>query len=347
MVHELGHFLVAKKFGIQVLEFGFGLPPRAWSKKIGETIFSVNWLPVGGFVRLLGDDEVDKKILSDKKSFAAAKVWKRILVVVAGVVMNLFLSWIIFYGLIFANNFKILIPAPTDLVIVQKVEHGSPASTAGLLAQDRILAVSGQSVTDGNDFITKIKRNSGKETTITVSNWEGGNKREVVVLPRENPPAGQGPIGVVTSPFAFREFKSIPEKIFSAPIYSFELTKLFISGLGQLISDIGRRNFSQASTQVAGPVGMVQISNEILSGGIGNVLPYLYFVGIISLTLSIMNILPIPALDGGRLFFLLIELVTRKRVHAGFERWVHTIGMAMLLILMVVITYSDIRRIFL
>src|SRR5204863_267071 len=110
LIHELGHFLVAKKFNIKVEEFGFGIPPRAWGKKIGETLVSINWLPLGGFVRLLGEDEQDLKILADPRSFAAQKVSKRIMVVVAGVVMNMLLAWIIFYIILAMSNFKTSFP---------------------------------------------------------------------------------------------------------------------------------------------------------------------------------------------------------------------------------------------
>src|SRR3989344_6709550 len=139
VIHELGHFLMAKKFNIKVLEFGFGLPPKAWGKKIGETIFSLNWLPFGGFVRLLGEDETDQEVLDNKRSFAAQKVWKRIIVVVAGVAMNFLFAWLLFYIILPAQNFKFQLDLRLDhqfafakqeiepVILITQVAPNSPA----------------------------------------------------------------------------------------------------------------------------------------------------------------------------------------------------------------------------
>lgn len=352
VIHELGHFLMAKKFGIKVLEFGFGIPPKAWGKKIGETIYSLNWLPFGGFVRLLGEDDIDKKMLENKRSFsewnersfAAQAVWKRILVVVAGVIMNLLLAWVLFYIVIVWNGFKIVIPSPEPLIIIDQVEPNSPAQTAGLKIGDRILAINDEFVKDQKTLIQKIKSDAGIPTSLAISDWQGNNIKKITVVPRENPPVGQGALGVALSPFAFMEFKTLPEKIFSAPVYSIQLVKLTFVGFGQLFSSLGNRDFSKASQQVAGPIGIAVMTKDIVSQGIDAIIPYLYFVGILSLTLSIMNVLPIPALDGGRLFFLIVEAIIRKRVHPTFEKYVHSIGMVALLALIVIISISDAKK---
>lgn len=344
VIHELGHFLMAKKFNIKVLEFGFGIPPRALGKKIGETIYSLNWLPFGGFVRLLGEDEVDESILSNKRSFAAQNVYKRIIVVLAGVIMNLALAWVLFYIVIFANGFKIIVPSPEPLVIVDKIEQNSPAQAAGLKEGERILAVNDNFVKDQQEFIKQVRNYSGQEIKLAVSDFRGNNIRVVKLTPRQNPPEGQGPIGVALSPFAFMEFNSLPEKIISAPVYSLELIKLTFKGFGQLITDLSAQQFAKASAQVAGPVGIAVITKDIVSQGLQAIIPYLYFVGVLSLTLSIMNVLPIPALDGGRLLFLVIEAVTKKRVNATVERYVHSIGLAILISLIFLITLSDIKK---
>ena len=139
LIHEFGHFLTAKRFGIKVEEFGFGIPPRVWGKKIGETLYSINWLPLGGFVKLLGEDEIGQP--RSKANFREKPVSQRIIVVVAGVVMNLILAWVIFYSVIIYQNFKIIYPTIDQGIYVGFVEKNFPAEQAGVKAGERILKV--------------------------------------------------------------------------------------------------------------------------------------------------------------------------------------------------------------
>jgi regulator of sigma E protease len=351
LIHEFGHFLACKKFNIKVLEFGFGLPPRVWGKKIGETLWSLNLLPIGGFVRPLGEDEAEDSDLTkeDKKdwaqrSFQVKPVTQRILVVIAGVVMNLLLAWVLFYIVLIAQNFKIIYPTISPIVQVGAVEDNFPAKDAGLKAGDRILAINNQPVQSPEQVSQTIKTAQGS-LTLTVSDLEAKTSQDLMLTPREVSP-GEKRIGIVFSPFPFKQYNTLPEKIFSGITYSFDVTKLTFMGLGKLFSDLGGRQFEQASQSVAGPVGMVVITKNIVSLGGEAVFLYLWFVAIMSLTLAIFNVLPIPALDGGRLFFLLVELITGKKTDAKFEKTVHTIGMVVLLSLMVLITYSDIKKFF-
>src|SRR3989344_3570566 len=184
VIHELGHFLVAKKFNIKVLEFGFGIPPRAFGKKWGETLISLNWLPFGGFVRLLGEDEVDKKVLENERSFAAQTVGKRIAVVVAGVAMNLLLAWILFYAVLGFQGFRAEFPLFIDhqfigvnqenesIILIQAISKDSPADSAGLNIGDRIVAINDEFLKTNNDLISKIKELAGSEVKITLSDPE-------------------------------------------------------------------------------------------------------------------------------------------------------------------------------
>lgn len=173
VIHEFGHYFAAKKFGIKVLEFGFGIPPRAWGKKIGETIWSLNWLPFGGFVRLLGEDEVDKKVLEDKRSFASQNVWKRITVVVAGVAMNLILAWILFYIVIIGQGWKVIYPTLEPVAMVAEVEAGYPAAEAGVMPGERIIAIDGKSIKTSDDVISEIKSKSTGELVVELGDLEG------------------------------------------------------------------------------------------------------------------------------------------------------------------------------
>ncbi|MBU1031922.1 M50 family metallopeptidase [Patescibacteria group bacterium] len=346
LVHEFGHFLVAKKFGIKVEEFGFGIPPRAWGKKIGETIYSMNWLPFGGFVRLMGEDEVDMMTI-DKKSrdFRAKTVWQRILVVLAGVSMNLVLAWALFYIVIISQNFRIIYPVPEQAVYILRTQEGFPAQSAGVRSGEKLFKIDNQKISDIDMARKLIQEKKGEAVALTLSDIDGKNIRSVDVIPKKAD-NGDFLIGVIFSPIPFKQYLTLQEKMFSGISYSWDLTRLTFYGLGTLSGQLFSEGFGQASESISGPVGLAVITNDILSLGWIAVLPYLWFVGIISLTLAIFNILPIPALDGGRLLFLTIEAVTRKKVKADVERMVHQIGFLILMGLIILITYSDIRKLF-
>lgn len=349
LLHEFGHFLMAKKFGIKVEEFGFGIPPRAWGKKIGETVYSINWLPFGGFVKLLGEDEVDMVTVKEDRNrdFRNKSVWQRIVVVVAGVTMNLVLAWVLFYTVIIAQNFRIIYPTPEPAVYILQTQKDFPAEAAGVKSGEKLIAIDNIKTADIDQARKLIKSKNGAPVTLTLSNTDGGNIQKITVTPKrlDN---GDVLIGVIFSPIPFRNYTSLPEKLFSGVTYSYDLTRVTFVGLGKLISQLVYGQFTQASQAVSGPVGLAVVTNEILtSGGIFQViLPYLWFVGVISLTLAIFNILPIPALDGGRLLFLVIEAVAHKKVKEDTEKMVHQIGFALLLALAVLITFSDIRKLF-
>lgn len=347
LIHEFGHFLVAKKFGIKVEEFGFGIPPRAWGKKIGETIYSINWLPFGGFVRLQGED--DEETLKDKtknsRDFRAKPVSQRIAVVIAGVAMNLLLAWIIFYVVIIGQNFKVIYPVSEAAIYIAEVENNFPAKAAGVQPGEKLLAVDSQSTTDIDKARSLIKSKNGAPVILTLADSDGNNARKISITPKKTA-NGDILIGVIFSPIPFRTYSTPTEKIFSGITYSFDLIRLTFSGFGTLLHQLVYGNFGKVSQSVSGPVGMAVISNDILSNGLAAIFPYLWFVGIISLTLAVFNVLPIPALDGGRLLFLVIEAITRKKVKENVERWIHQIGFIILLGLALLVTFSDIRKLF-
>jgi regulator of sigma E protease len=358
VIHEFGHYFAAKKFNIKVLEFGFGIPPRAWGKKIGETIWSLNWLPFGGFVRLLGEDEADKKVLEDKRSFATQAVWKKITVVVAGVVMNLLLAWVLFYIVLGVQGFKTQLPLLSDYkftgvnqtaetaILVGNIADGSPAQQAGLTDGDRVIALNGTPLAGADKFVEDIKANAGKEVTLTVSNIQGEDRRDILITPRANPPEGQGALGVSLGGLktVTLSYDTPTQRLFAGPIHSYNLMGYSGKILGETIGfSVKERDLAPVSNAVAGPVGITSVVGQILS--IKNpLIPYLDFVAALSLNLAVVNILPFPGLDGGRLFFLIIEGITRKKTHAVVEKYVHTIGLVVLLSLIILITISDIRK---
>lgn len=340
IIHELGHFLMAKRFGIKVEEFGFGIPPKLFGKKIGETVYSLNALPLGGFVRLLGEDETGKA--QSSRDFRAKPVGQRIIVVIAGVVMNLILAWIIFYVSLIYQNFKIIYPTLEPATYIGYLEKDFPAETAGIKIGDKILRVDGKDIKQFDMARNFIKEVKGQPVRLTLSDLEGNNVKEITVTPKKVD--NDFLIGVGFSPIGIKQYSTPVEKIFSGITYSYDLTKLTFVGLKRTISDLIFGNFKSVSQSVSGPVGLATISHDILSGGKAALPFYLWFVGVISLTLSIFNVLPIPALDGGRLLFLAVEAISRKKVREDIEKLVHQIGFAILLTLALLVTYSDISK---
>lgn len=361
VIHELGHFLLAKKFGIKVEEFGFGIPPRVWGKKIGETLVSVNWLPFGGFVKLLGEDETEKKALENKRSFASQAVSKRITVVVAGVVMNLILAMLLFYLVLGFSGFKTSLPLLLDHqfagvnqqnqieVLVAQISGRSPAEKAGLKRGELLIAINGEKFTGSNDFIARTKDLTGQEIRLTVSDPEKITFRELTLTPRRSPPEGEGPLGVslIQVSVANLQYETHFQKMLAGPVHSWNLVAYSGKILGRLIGESFKTGQVEPVTRgVAGPIGITSAVNTILTESKNPTLSYLNFVALLSLNLAVLNVIPFPALDGGRLLFLLIEAVIKRRVHAGVEKWIHTVGMAILLTLMLLVTFADLRKIF-
>lgn len=357
LIHELGHFLVAKKFGIKVLEFGFGIPPRAWGKKVGETLVSINWLPFGGFVRLMGEDEAGNPKTGN--DFRAKPVSQRILVVLAGVLMNLLLAWIIFYITLFANGFKVEFPLFLDhkfqgvtqenqgVVFVSGVLEDSPAEKAGISKGVEIVAVDGEPIMSARDLVEKTKQFEEKGMPLTFKDQKG-NLETKVVSPRKNPPAGQGSLGLELSGISFANLEySGVARFLAGPVHSWNI----IAYSGKILGNLGEQSirsgsWGPVSESVSGPVGVSSAVNDILTSSKNPLLSYLDFVAILSLNLAVFNVLPIPALDGGRLFFLSIEGIIRRKVKAEIEHFIHTVGLAILLSLMLLVTFSDLKKLF-
>ena len=360
LIHEWGHYFAAKKAGVKVLEFGFGLPPRLWGKKIGETIWSLNWLPFGGFVKLLGEDEVEADKLNDKRSFAKAPISRRILIVVAGVMMNLLLAWGLYYAVLGSQGFKsqpILLLGDhtfvgaeqvTDtVVLIGQVATDSPAAAAGIKGDERVLKVNDESIESSEELSNLIKQNAGKKVILTLSDIQKIDTHIVELTPRENPPQGQGPLGVSLGQvdLVTLEYKTPLQKIFAGPIHSWNLISYSGKVLGQTVSlAFKQKDFAPVSQNVAGPVGITNLVKQILDTK-NAFINYLDFMAALSLNLAIVNILPFPGLDGGRFSFLIFELLTKKKPNPTFEKYYHGIGLFLLLALIIGITVSDISKI--
>ena len=328
LVHELGHFVTAKASGVRVEEFGLGFPPRLFSVKRGETRYSLNAIPLGGFTKMSGEE--DPKVPG---SLANKSIGTRILVLSAGSLMNALLPLLLF---------SIAFMIPHDLivgqVVVEEVAIDSPAAGAGIESGDVFLRIDGKAVHNVGDVYRYIQLSLGKEVSILVKHSDLTTE-EIQIIPRWKPPEGQGAIGVVISmphlitirqhqPF----WKAIPLGV-GACIETFVLFK------NAIISMI----IGTAPVQLTGPVGIAQLTGEVAKAGLS---PLLELAAFISINLAIINIFPLPALDGGRIVFVLLEWVRRgKRIPPKAEGLVHFIGFVMLMGVIIVITYQDIIRI--
>lgn len=331
IVHELGHFWVAKRNGIMVEEFGFGLPPRVFGKKIGETIYSLNLLPFGGFVKLHGE-LTDDAITDKKRAFLYKSKKAKTAVIVAGVVMN-FLLAVVAFAIVYSFSG---IPRETDNVRVLDVVAGSPAQTAGLLQGDVIKKAGNVDVVKTTEFIKLMDEQRGKRVVLTLENG-----KTLTLTPRENPPAGEGPLGVLISNTE-TYFPPIWQRPFVGAYYGFKDAifwgKTVLVGFYNIFADLFQ---GQTPKDVSGPVGIFAVTSEAAKTGI---LSLINLIGIISVNLAILNIIPFPALDGGRLLFIFIEAIFGKKIVPKIEATIHTAGMVILLTLILAITISDVRR---
>lgn len=337
LVHELGHFIAAKKSGVLVEEFGIGLPPRIFGVKKGETLYSLNWLPFGGFVKLYGE-EYQEKINPKLKNraFNEKSTFKKALIITAGVIGNFLLSWFIFTYL-----FTQGVPVPTNKILIEKITANSPAASVSLKPGDQIISIISpeQKKTDlkkPEDLINLTKKYSGKKITLVVK--RNGKTINFSITPRKNPPAGEGPLGVVITSF---EIKKYP--LWQAPFYGLsDSVKITAKITGEIFRAIFNFiTFQKQTIDVTGPIGIAKYSGEMMKFGIN---AYLEFLSLISLNLAVINILPFPALDGGRLLIVLYEGIRKKRINKDVEKNLNLIGFAILISLAILVSINDIVR---
>ena len=328
LAHEFGHFITAKASRVRVEEFGLGFPPRLLSVRWGETRYSLNAIPLGGFVKMAGEE--DPRVL---KSLASKSIGTRLLVLSAGSVMNLLLPI-----LLFSIAFMVPHDLVTSQVMIGEVDPNSPASRAGIESGDTILSVNEQVVNNLGDLHRYIQLNLGKESTFQLKRSDS-TVENVQLIPRWKPPEGRGAIGIVVTT-ANRTIVSQSEPFWRAipqgAVACIETFILFKNGIINMI-------IGTTPATVAGPVGIAQITGEVAKAGIS---PLLEFAAFLSINLAIINLFPLPALDGGRIVFVLLEWVRRgKRISAKTEGLIHAIGFALLMAALLAITYRDITRI--
>ncbi len=344
-VHELGHFIYAKRAGMKVEEFGFGYPPRVWGIKRGETIYSINALPFGGFVRILGEDNEEMKT---QGSFASKSLWQRFQVVSAGVVMNFLLAVFLLMignfvglriGLVDDRNIPANISNPQIQII--QVAQNSPADKAGLKLLDEI---KGFKLPDG-----KVKTvESTKDVQDTVANYAGqkikvlinraGENIELEIEPRKDPPQGQGAMGIslaMTGVVSYPWYEAIWRGAYNAVI----LTINTIFGFYELFKNLlinGR-----IGADVSGPIGIATLTGQAARIGITYLIQ---FIAMISINLAVLNFIPFPALDGGKALLLGVEKLRGKPLNKKLEGLISSVGFSLLIALMIYVTIKDIAR---
>ncbi|MCX7622557.1 MAG: RIP metalloprotease RseP [Thermomicrobium sp.] len=415
LAHELGHFLAARLFGIRVLEFGIGLPPRLFGIRRGGVLYSINAIPLGGFVRVVGEDSASE----GPDSLQSKPRWQRALFFGAGALMNLLVAFILMMTLVAFRG------EPEYHLYVAEVVPDSPAAAAGWQPGDRLVAVEGQPIRSADRLVRATEEAAGRPLRVTIQ--RGTERIETTVVPRENPPPGQGRTGirVLIEPAARLIVESVEpgspaalagiepgDRLLRVGIYPIEdagayslalqryagttvpvelerngrvvtvelavptgqdnaLPELGLSLrpslvmrhvpwwrvpidaaiqtvvlVAQMVQGLLMLIRGEASlSDIAGPIGMGQLTSEILQLSPEPVWVTLaHFTALLSINLAILNLIPFPALDGGRLFFVLVEAIRRRRIAPEKEGLIHLIGFAILLMLMFVIAFVDIGR---
>lgn len=330
-VHELGHFLVAKLVGIRVERFSLGYPPRMIGKKIGDTDYCISWLPLGGYVKMAGmiDESLDQKIEGQPWEFQSKSIGQRALVISAGPFMNVLLAVALFAGITYHAG----IEEPVGPV-VGSVLANSPADSLGLAEGDRILVIHGAPVQSWEAVTKEIHRYPEQKIVLE---WErDGVTMRGEVTPRRDRVQGIGLVGI--RPLTRTRAAGLGESLVNGVNYTAFLTRLVGSSIWLIIT-----GEESVKSGLAGPIAIAKMAGESARSGFDSLLNFTAFI---SLQLAILNILPIPVLDGGHLLFLLLELVLRRPVSVRTRMVVQQVGMAVLLALMVFIIINDIRRVF-
>lgn len=353
-VHELGHFISARKLGVRVEEFGFGFPPRMfgvykdkngkWKKVVGnkelekdqKTVYSMNWLPIGGFVKIFGEEGEGS---NNPKSFSSKPAWVRGLILSAGVIMNFVLAMVLL-----TIGFKIGLPQAIEegdeardvKIQIAQVVNDSPAKESGLNVGDEIVTVNGEEFLEIKDLQEEIKSESGSEINIEVKRGD-----EVVIVkstPRENPPEDEGALGIALAKTGIVSYPFF-QSIWMGITTTFGLVIAILLAFYDIIHNLIVQE--PVSAEFAGPVGIAVLTGQVTRMGFVYILQ---FAAVLSINLGILNILPFPALDGGRILFLIIEKIRGKKISQKVENTVHTAGFFLLILLLVVVTFKDVVK---
>lgn len=344
LVHEAGHYLTARWSGMTVEEFGIGFPPKLFGKKDKNgTVWSVNAIPLGGFVRIKGEGGEEKDRYAPG-SFATKSIPKRFLVLVGGVVMNIITAWVLF-----SVGFGIGLPSIIEgtnvnedlvrnrAVNIVDVLAASPAAQAGIMAGDEVRAIDGVQFTSGEEARAALAPHAdGSPLMFTLE--RAGKEVAVEVTPVYMEDLGKEGLGI-----AIVETGTVRYPWYTAPVVGAqatgEMTLSVVSGFWGLLTGLFRHE--DVVAQLSGPVGIASLTGQVMNLG---VMHLVQFAAMLSVNLAVLNILPFPALDGGRIFFIFIEAVRRKPLSMRAEQTIHGAGFALLLLLVLFVTYQDIVR---
>lgn len=326
MFHETGHFLVAKRMGIGVEVFAFGFGPTLVSKRWGETVYKINLFPLGGYVKMVGEEGESQA----ENSFIKKSPSQRMLVIIAGPLMNLVLALLIFClaGIVFG------LPDKTSNVVLRVVE-GMEAERIGLKPGDKIIAINDKRITDGEQMIKIIHGSANKRLRLQIE--REGKRFYLYATPKLSALQGKkvGLIGFNPKPI-MKRYGPLPSISIGVKQTAF-LTWKVIEGVGGIF----KRLLRGENPQVGGPVLIAQMAGQAAQFGMGSLL---FFLAFLSVNIGVLMVLPLPALDGGHLVFLGIEAIRGKPIDPRKENFVHTLGFAFLILLMVIITYGDLVR---
>lgn len=342
-VHELGHFLVARACGMHVEEFGFGFPPRAFGIRRGKTIYSINWIPIGGFVRIKGENGTDA---SDNDSFSSKKPWQRFLVLIAGVTMNFLLASVLLsIGFMVGLPTEIgsNIPAQANIresrIAIMEVVSDSPAARAGIEQGDSIVLFDGRVIDDAEQARAYLVRRTEAGVDLVIQKRDASQKMVHVVA---EPLKGTTMIGIGVG-FIRTGLVSFPVHlaIVRGVSATYQMTGDILRAFSGLI--VGLFSGQSMDASLSGPVGIAVMTGQVAAKGI---VYLLQFAAILSINLGVINVLPFPALDGGRILFLAIEKLRGKAVNQRFEVAVNNLGFLLLMVLIMFVTVKDVMHLF-
>lgn len=369
LIHEFGHFIAAKKAGIRVDEFGFGFPPKVFGYKIGETLYTLNLIPIGGFVRLYGEEyhEIKNHKTLKNRTFAYKNFTQKTVVILGGVIMNLILAIAVYYILLMSSGFKSeAIPLigtydfrfgkQEGLVVVNSINPGSPAAKVGITSEDAVIRYripeentrNWHNLKNANELINAVKNRTNKPIILDLFNIKSGQVKSITVTPYYNKELKRAIIGAGLVDAVIIKYNTPNEKIFSGFYHSYNMFAYNLVVIKRLFSfSYQTKTIAPVAEAMSGPVGIFAVIDEIVkSSGQKLFVNLANIIALLSLSLALMNLLPFPALDGGRFVFILYEALFRKRINQTVERYINNIGFIFLILLAIVISVNDIFRFF-
>lgn len=348
LFHEGGHYLLAKRFGVQVDEFAFGFPPRLWSKKKGETTYAINAIPFGGYVRLLGEDGKKDK---NPANLNNKLPWQKAIIFASGVFMNFVLAWLLLFGFYLFGGQAIIdgmwnYPGiiNNQRVLITEVEEKSPAATAGIMPGDKIISANGFDVHNNSAvfFQVQISKKEEKPVLVKIENENGVRESELKTYTDKIEVDGEE-MEVERIGVTMETTGKIRAQWYAAPIVATKelgrLTKMTVVGIYDFFKTLVKT--LKISENVGGPVAIAKITGAAAKIGFGAVIQTII---LLSIVLGVFNILPFPALDGGHILFLGLEKIFRREIPTEIKSIVNIIGFGLLLLLIIAVTFKDVIK---